>query len=262
MWPEETRCYYCFPLPCNLQSAEIAGFIVVVMDIVQLDMLGLHAVVVNFRFPFPLRSPKEVERGGGEMYVCVIVYCFFVWFVLFLDCHIFSIAVPIVRHCGCFFFFLVGLRNMVEIFSTLLWLCVSVITLPSLSGQFAVNYMHVGWWLWRKWHSWISCRDMPGLAFHFMRTCPSSREYHVTISPRWIYIYIYISRRRSPSGAGHSHYQGFTVTLRHTTLGTIPLDEWSARRRDFYLTTHYIHNRKISMFPAEFEPTIPTRERP
>ena len=55
----------------------MTGFIVVVMDVVQLDMSGLHAVVVNFRFPFPLPSPKEVERGG-EMYVCVIVYCFFV----------------------------------------------------------------------------------------------------------------------------------------------------------------------------------------
>jgi len=25
---------------------------------------------------------------------------------------------------------------------------------------------------------------------------------------------------------------------RHTTLGRTPLDEWSARRRDLYLTTH------------------------
>jgi len=29
-----------------------------------------------------------------------------------------------------------------------------------------------------------------------------------------------------------------------TTLGRTPLDEWSARRRDLYLTTHNIHNRK------------------
>jgi len=68
---------------------------------------------------------------------------------------------------------------MMEIFSTLLWLYVSVITLPSLSVQFAVNYMHVGWWLWRKWHNWICCRDMPGTAFHFMRSYRSSTEYHV-----------------------------------------------------------------------------------
>ena len=39
----------------------------------------------------------------------------------------------------------------------------------------------------------------------------------------------------APSGPGPPHYRGFTITLRHTTLGRIPLDEWSARRRDLYL---------------------------
>ena len=42
---------------------------------------------------------------------------------------------------------------------------------------------------------------------------------------------------------------------RHSTLGRTPLDEWSARRRDLYLTTHNIHNRQTSMPPAGFEPT-------
>jgi hypothetical protein len=37
-----------------------------------------------------------------------------------------------------------------------------------------------------------------------------------------------------------------------------PLDEWSARRRDLYLTTHNIHN----MPPVGFEPTISEAERP
>ena len=35
-----------------------------------------------------------------------------------------------------------------------------------------------------------------------------------------------------PSGPGPSHYRGFTITLRHTTLGDTPLYEWSARRKD------------------------------
>jgi hypothetical protein len=30
----------------------------------------------------------------------------------------------------------------------------------------------------------------------------------------------------------------------HITLGGTPLDEWSARRRDLYLTTHNTHNRQ------------------
>ena len=33
------------------------------------------------------------------------------------------------------------------------------------------------------------------------------------------------------------HYRGFVITLRHTTVGRTPLDEWSARRRDLYITT-------------------------
>jgi len=36
-------------------------------------------------------------------------------------------------------------------------------------------------------------------------------------------------------------------TQRHTTVGRIPLDEWSARRGDLYLTTHNTHNRQTSM---------------
>ena len=40
-----------------------------------------------------------------------------------------------------------------------------------------------------------------------------------------------------PSGPGPLHYRGFTFTLRHITLDTTPLDEWTARRRDLYLTT-------------------------
>jgi len=29
----------------------------------------------------------------------------------------------------------------------------------------------------------------------------------------------------APGGPGTSHYRGFTITLRHTTLGRTPLDE-------------------------------------
>jgi hypothetical protein len=50
-------------------------------------------------------------------------------------------------------------------------------------------------------------------------------------------------------------------TQRPTTVGRTPLDEWSARRRDLYLTTHNIHNRQISMPAVKFEPTISAGER-
>ena len=40
---------------------------------------------------------------------------------------------------------------------------------------------------------------------------------------------------------------GFTITLRHTTFGRTPLDEWSARRRDLYLTIHNTHREQTSV---------------
>ena len=51
-------------------------------------------------------------------------------------------------------------------------------------------------------------------------------------------------------------------TQRRTTVGRTPLDEWSARRRDLYQTTHDTHNRQIFMPPVGFEPTISAGERP
>jgi len=51
-------------------------------------------------------------------------------------------------------------------------------------------------------------------------------------------------------------------TQRRTSVGMTPLDGWSARRRDLYLTTHNNHIRQISMPPVGFEPTISAGERP
>ena len=48
-------------------------------------------------------------------------------------------------------------------------------------------------------------------------------------------------------------------TQRRATVGMTPLDEWSVRRRDLYLTTH---NRQTSMPRVGFEPTIAAGERP
>jgi hypothetical protein len=57
----------------------------------------------------------------------------------------------------------------------------------------------------------------------------------------------------------------FTRFLDHTqwrtTVGRTPLDEWSIRRRDLYLS-HNNHNRQTSMPPVELEPTISAGDRP
>jgi len=66
----------------------------------------------------------------------------------------------------------------------------------------------------------------------------------------------------APSGPGPPHCWGFTITLRHTTVGRTPMDKWSARSRALYLTIHNTHNRQISTPQAWLEPAIPASERP
>ena len=78
------------------------------------------------------------------------------------------------------------------------------------------------------------------------------------------YIYFFFTVAPQPS-EGHVLliHEGFLDhTQRRTTVDRTPLDEWSARRRDPYLTTHNIQNGVTSTPPAEFEPTISAGERP
>ena len=64
-------------------------------------------------------------------------------------------------------------------------------------------------------------------------------------------------------GSWPPHSWGFLDhTQQRTKVGRAPLDEWSAHRRDLYLTTHNTHNRLTSMPPVGFEPTISAGERP
>jgi len=69
--------------------------------------------------------------------------------------------------------------------------------------------------------------------------------------------------RYDPTRVTASSFTRFLdYTWRHTTVGRTPLDEWSARRRDLYLTTHDTHNRQISMPLVGFKPTISAGEWP
>jgi len=58
------------------------------------------------------------------------------------------------------------------------------------------------------------------------------------------------------------HFRSFAITLRHTTIGRTPLDDWSAWRSGLYLTTHNTYKRQTSMPEVGFEPTIPGSELP
>ena len=65
--------------------------------------------------------------------------------------------------------------------------------------------------------------------------------------------------QQPPLGQGPPHYRGFAITLRHTTIGRTPLDEWSARHRDLYLTTHNKYKRQIFMPSVGFKPHNPSK---
>ena len=75
----------------------------------------------------------------------------------------------------------------------------------------------------------------------------STKTTNVLLTLRQLMSYIYME---------HPFLMFLDHTQRRITVGRTPLDEWSARRRDLYLTTHDTHNRQISMPPVGFEPTI------
>ena len=77
------------------------------------------------------------------------------------------------------------------------------------------------------------------------------------------YMFLFFMWRCNPTRVMASSFLRFLDhTQRRATVGRTPLDEWSARRRDLYLTTNDNHNRQISMPPVGFEPTISVGERP
>ena len=102
------------------------------------------------------------------------------------------------------------------------------------------------------------CYLLALLGHHFLhvsRVRVKSLNLRLLMSYIYIYIYIYIYMERL-------FLMFLDHTQRRTTVGRTPPDEWSARRRDLYLTTHDTHNRQISMPPVGFEPTISAGERP
>jgi hypothetical protein len=74
--------------------------------------------------------------------------------------------------------------------------------------------------------------------------------------------YFVFQWHNSPQWAKASSLSGLQDhTQTHHTLSRTPLDEWSARRRDLYLTIHNTDKRQTSMPPAGFKPTIPASEQ-
>jgi len=80
----------------------------------------------------------------------------------------------------------------------------------------------------------------------------------------WPILYIYVYIFFGPTWAMASSFFRFLEhTQRRITVGRNPLDEWSARCRDLYLTTHTQHSQQTNIHaPVGLEPTISAGERP
>jgi hypothetical protein len=58
-----------------------------------------------------------------------------------------------------------------------------------------------------------------------------------------VYTVIFFYGATTPSGAVPPHYQGFMLTLIHTTLGRTPMNEWTVQHREIY-SIHDNHKRQ------------------
>jgi hypothetical protein len=78
----------------------------------------------------------------------------------------------------------------------------------------------------------------------------------------YLSLFLYVWRHSRQWVMTSSFTRFLDHTQRRTTVGRTPLDKWSARSRDLYLTIYNTHNRQTSMPPVWFKPTISTGERP
>jgi len=75
--------------------------------------------------------------------------------------------------------------------------------------------------------------------------------------PKYSKLCLFVFGATAPQWARAPSFTRFLEHIqRRTTVDRTRLDEWSARRRDLYITTHNTHNRQTSMPPVGFEPTI------
>ena len=118
----------------------------------------------------------------------------------------------------------------------------SELSLSAIPESDRMSSSFVGWWVSKLWLMLYT----PSLIWPWL-------PQKILLTFRLLMSYIYME---------HLFLMFLDHTQRRTTVGRTPLDEWSSRRRDLYLTTHDTHNRQISMPPVGFDPTISAGERP
>ena len=81
----------------------------------------------------------------------------------------------------------------------------------------------------------------------FMRCIFPGKRAHLSKYVKYIKSYFFIWLNSPQWARASSFTRLLDHTQRSTTVGRTPLDEWSARCRDLYLTINNTHNRRTSM---------------
>ena len=96
--------------------------------------------------------------------------------------------------------------------------------------------------------NWAKLRETYALLCHMFESTTRLNDYNANEFKRCVLsVWDIVSVTMVQKLQWAPHCRGFTITLRHMTMGRTPLDEWPARRRDLYLTTNNTHKRQISM---------------
>jgi hypothetical protein len=125
---------------------------------------------------------------------------------------------------------------------------------------YSVNYISIEFWLWNITFdiiSWLEFIDRTCCKSNYNNNTRFQEQERFAASNKsqWN-VYCVGPETQSfffphgvpfPSGLGPLHCRIFMITIRHTTLGRTPLDDWSARRRDLCLITLNIHKRQTTM---------------
>jgi hypothetical protein len=113
------------------------------------------------------------------------------------------------------------------------------------------------------WSDNADCPVLPNEMYTNKHSLRSSQNSNTVLYKEHFCMHIFLSTgSTAPVGPRLPRCRGFAITFRHTTVRRAPLDEWSARRTDRYLTMHNTHKRQKSMPPGGFKPAIPAGEWP
>jgi len=85
------------------------------------------------------------------------------------------------------------------------------------------------------------------------QTCYITSHFLQSHTPLWFFY----NSATAPSVPRPPHYWRLLIILRHTTLSRTPLDGWSARCRELYLTI--FNNRQTSMPPNRIQNHNPSK---